>query len=400
MSANQNPSLTKVAFLIGSLGTGGAERQLRYLIDNLDRSRFVPSLILFDSASASAARNVVPEVYSLGIDQERRRFSARGWRAALAIAQLARILADTKPDVLHAYLPAACIFAAAASMFFPKTILVASRRSLVDCYRLHSRLQAWADHVATTRFDFVTGNSEAVTFELRNLDGLPQSRTATIYNGVDTESFYPNNGAVVKLERGWSPDQLLVGMIANFLPYKRHIDFVRAARIIADHCQQARFVLIGEDRGTLGATLDLIRKTSLEDRFTIIPGTQHPEQWYPALDVCLLTSETEGFSNVVLEAMSCAVSVVASDVGGASEAIEHGFNGFVFPRHRPEVAAQLVRNLLNDESLRKRVAHAARTRCLDHFSVMRMVESYERLYCRLMRMDADRSRTLWDVQES
>lgn len=103
------------------------------------------------------------------------------------------------------------------------------------------------------------------------------------------------------------------------------------------------------------------------------------------MDVSVLCSFREGFSNVVLESMASGTPIVASGVGGNPEAIENQVTGLLFdPLKRAELAEKLV-VLLEDESLRKSMGEAARERALRLFSNAKMLESYDSIYRSLIK---------------
>jgi len=372
-----------IAFLIGSLDLGGAEGQVIELLRRLDRSRWRTSLVLFESSTEWRAAGVVDRVYSLGISRESSSsWRMRGWKAAVAITKLTALLLELKPDVLHAVLPASFVLAAPAAKMARVPLLVGSRRSLCDCYR-SNRILACVDRLATRACDCVIGNSRAVSSELTNIDGLPPERTATIHNGVDTGRFRPGDRSF-RVAQGWTEENVVFGIVANFLRYKRHSDFVHAAARIAERAPQARFVMAGEDRGTLSGLRSQIANSGLESRFTIIPGTTEPEKLYPAMDAYICTSETEGFSNVLLEAAACGLPMIATAVGGNAEIVFPGQNGYLVPVNAPEKIAQGALSLIGDAGLRSGMGCRSRDIVRQCFSLDLMVRQYEELYDRLL----------------
>ena len=373
----------KITYLIGSLGRGGAEGQLLELLRRLDRSRWQPSLVLFDGVTGDRAADLVDNVHALDIPSSgHSKAWARGWKTAGAVARLTAHLRRAEPDVLHAFLPVSFVLAAPAARLARVPLLVGSRRSLAACYR-NERLLAGVDRVATRMCDFVIGNSRAVTAELVQLDGVPAERTATIYNGVDSDRFQPGDKSF-RHAQGWTDDNVVFGIVANFLPYKRHVDFIRAAGLIAAKAPQARFVMAGEDRGILPELRRQIADAGLESRFVIIPGTSEPEQLYPALDAYICTSETEGFSNVLLEAAACGLPLVATEIGGNPEIVVPGENGCLVPVAQPEQVAEAALALASNPDLRRRMGARSRKIVEQRFSPENMVRQHELLYERAL----------------
>lgn len=370
----------KVAYVIGSLQTGGAERQLLELIRGIDKSRFEVAVVLFDSSASR--KNCEYESFDLRIESSVSRWRLKGAKAAAAVVRLHSYLRAVKPDVVHAFLPASCILAAPAAKFARVPVLIGSRRSLVDSYR-KSTMFSLVDSIATRRCDFMLGNSDAIRRELIELDGVPSNRVATIYNGVDTDRFRPGDRSA-RQKYGWTDEHVVFGVVANFIPYKRHIDFVHAAALIASANPNARFVMAGEDRGILNSLRAEIRRLGLESLFTIIPGTDKPEELYPALDVYICTSETEGLSNVLLEACACGVPIVATRVGGNPEIVIEGQNGFLVEPKKPEAIAAAALTLADNPNLRAEISGLNRERIVNHFSMNEMVRAHEDLYERML----------------
>ena len=253
---------------------------------------------------------------------------------------------------------------------------------MVDCYR-SDKLLTIADRAATRWCNYAVGNTEAIRRELIEIDGLPAERVGVIYNGVDTRRFRPGNLELRKRYE-WSDEHVVFGIVANFITYKRHLDFIRAAALIAKSNPSARFVMVGEDRGILDALRTQILESGLEQFFTIIAGMRDPERLYPALHAYICTSQTEGLSNVLLEAGACGVPVIATRVGGNPEIIIDGHNGFLVPPATPEAVAAKALLLGSNPGLRALMGDRGRQRAVSQFSITAMVRAHETLYGSLL----------------
>jgi glycosyltransferase involved in cell wall biosynthesis len=377
ISKNSMPK-AKITYLIGHLATGGAESQLVEILHNLDRSRFEPSLILLTSDGTERADGLVDYVDAIK--------PVSGKMNPLhSILRIASTLKEIKPAILHALLPEPCILGFAAAKLRRVPILVGSRLSLVDCYRPnHSWPVVAADRLATTVATHMIGNSNAIGDELANLDQAPPSKISVIYNGIDVKRFNPALSPSLREEFGWNSTHIVFGCVANFFGYKRQVDLVAAAEAIVNEFPQARFLLLGEDRGTMAEVRQAIARRGLSDFFAIIPGRPDPESVYAAIDVYVCTSDTEGFSNVILEAMSCGKPVIATNVGGNGEAVIDGQSGILIPRRSPDSLAGAAKRLLQSPELRLSMGNFGRKRVEEHFSVRTMVSAHEELYSRLL----------------
>ena len=96
-----------------------------------------------------------------------------------------------------------------------------------------------------------------------------------------------------------------------------------------------------------------------------------------------LNSETEGLSYAVLEAMSCSVPVAATDVGGNSLIIEHGKDGFLYPRGDTQALIQILIRAFDNQDMIKEAGKKARKKIIDSYSLDSMVHKYSQLYSQL-----------------
>ncbi len=375
----------KIAYIIGSLRTGGAEGQLIELLRGLDRSTFDPSLIIFRPDTSSRAEGAVEQVYSLGnpktsglID----RFDLLKFPSFLSKG--ARTLRHIQPDVLHAFLPeAATIVGSLAARAAGVPLIVASRRGSAGLYR-RSRFLTAAERYALRQTDFMLANSAVLAREIVDLDSYPAERTATICNGVDTRRFAPRSGTELRRALSWSDEHVVFGIVANFRPCKRHADFVSAAARLHREFSHTRFVMCGHDRGELTRLTTQIAGAGLKDAFHITTSDEPERTVYPLIDVYVCSSETEGFSNSLLEAMACRKTVIATRVGGNPEAVRDRVEGYLVPSHDPEVIAAAGALLVQNAELRGRMSVAARERAVTTFSLDFMVKNHEQLYLRLL----------------
>jgi len=375
----------KIAYIIGSLRTGGAEGQLLELLRGLDRHIFDPSLILFRPDTSSRAEGVVDQVYSIG----KPKTSGLVDRSDLLkfpsfLLRTRDLLRNIQPDVLHAFLPeAATIVGSLAARAAGVPLIVASRRGSASLYRL-SRFLTAAERYALRQTDFMLANSAALAREIVDLDSYPAAQTATIYNGVDTRRFAPQSGTVLRRALGWTDGNVVFGIVANFRACKRHADFVSAAARLNREFPHTRFVMCGHDRGELPRLTKQIENAGLRDAFHITTSDEPARTVYPLIDVYVCSSETEGFSNSVLEAMACGKTVIATEVGGNSEAVRDRIDGYLVPRHAPEAIAAAAKSLVQNAELRKTMSAAARQRAVTTFSLDFMVNNHQQLYLRLL----------------
>lgn len=372
----------KIAYVIGSLECGGAERQLLELLRHIDRRRFTPSLVLFDGATAERANGLVEDIFDLKISaHSNSKWRLKSLKFSTTVCKLAGYFKRAEPDIVQAILPASIILTAASAMCSRIPHMIGCRRSLAGAYR-RSEFVSAVDKRASRKCDVMVGNSQEIVRELQSFDGISPERVVRISNGVDTEKFRPGRGARQRYE--WTEDHIVFGVVANFIPYKRHVDFVDAAERISKVNTRARFLMAGGDRGELTAVRNRIAQKHLDEIFRIVPDTTEPEELYHAMDIYVCPSETEGLSNVLLEAASSGLPIIASHVGGNPEIVRDGYNGCLVGIHDAAAIAEAGLGIASDCRLRREMGTRGRQHVISHFSIRSMVKAHEELYEKLL----------------
>ncbi|MCA8912313.1 MAG: N-acetyl-alpha-D-glucosaminyl L-malate synthase BshA [Planctomycetes bacterium] len=202
-----------------------------------------------------------------------------------------------------------------------------------------------------------------------------------IPNFVDTERFNPGC-CPDKRSHLAAPDEKIVVHVSNFREVKRPRDVVQAFAI-ASRDVKARLVMIG-DGPELGACKELARELGIFDRVTFAGTYDAIWELLPQADVFFLPSEYESFGLSALEAMACAVPVVASNTGGLPEVVEDGVSGFLHAPADTESMAASIRKLLSDDELAKKMGEAARERATSKFRREALLPVWEDYYQRII----------------
>lgn len=217
--------------------------------------------------------------------------------------------------------------------------------------------------------------------------GYEAGRMAVIPNGFDvaqTPAMEPQ-AASLRTEWGIGTQDFLVGTVGRFNANKDQENFVHAAGILVQRQANARFLMIG--RGIDASNAELmrwIRQTGHAERFVLLGERNDVPACLPALDVFCLSSRTEGFPNVVGEAMATGVPCVVTDVGDAAMLV--GQTGIVVPKENPDALADGLATLLAmSPEARKRLGQQAKARIREEFSTERVRERYEAIYQTLTR---------------
>jgi glycosyltransferase involved in cell wall biosynthesis len=373
-----------VTYIVGSFRDAGAERRTLELIKHLDRRFFNPSVILMEGTGVERALDWTDQCFVMGIPEGgNSRWFGRSLSFANAIRKTRKQLIAWKSHIVHAMLPAASILGGIAARLAGVPVLIGSRPCLTSLYRSGGGLVDLTDKVAFRLAHANLANSVAVGREMIEIGGCPPNKCETIHNGVDVRRFHPSLSRSWRASMGWNDENVVFGMIANFRAYKRHKDFVSAAAIIVKQVPQSRFVMVGADYGLGCEIVQQVAKLGLEEKIKILDSDPFPEKIFAAIDVYVCTSDSEGFSNVILEAMACGKPVIATRAGGNEEAVLDGITGFLVPCFDPPAIAHAAVELARDSSVRYDMGLKGRGRVETEFSLERMVSSHEALYLRL-----------------
>ncbi len=375
----------RVAFVIPALCRGGTERQLLYLIQGLDRSLFDPTLVLFEAAErVYDCGDLSGSIKLLRIPAAGNFRARRAPALLLGAARLAALFRKMRPDVVHAFLPAAAVLGGLASRLTGVPVFITGRRSMARLHRRGSRILTWFDRLPLRFSAALVGNCTAIADEAIEIDHVSARRAVTIYNCVDRDVFHPAPDPDLRRELNLAPDHLVFGIVANFHPQKRHIDLIAAAERIFQFHPSARFMMVGADRGALPHLRREINARGMTGHFRLVPGTSQPERFYRAMDVYVMSSEIEGMSNSILEAMASGLPVIATDVGGNPELVEHGLTGYLVAPCRPDLIADCGIRLAASPELRRRFGARALKAVANRFSPSNLVQAHQDLYFRLL----------------
>lgn len=376
----------RVVLIIPSLTRGGAERQMLAFLRGLDRSRFNPTLVLFENLERDSydSLGAADRVLSLDIPAGGNFRLHRAPTLLLAAARLARILRQLRPDILHTFLPAPAMVGCIAARLASVPIFIVGRRSMVGLYRRNSLVLSWIDRLPLLFANAIVGNCKAITAEATAVDGVDPSRAFTVYNGVDTHLFHEGREPSLRHELGFTDKDVIFGVIANFDASKGHIDLIRAAHQLQARAECAKFLMVGADKGQLASLRSEILRLGMERKFVIQPRTSEPERLLRLIDVYVCASVTEGMSNSVLEAMASGKPIIATAVGGNPELVTPVTNGFLVPPRSPEAIAVCIENLCRDADLRAAMGLNGRRIATQRFSTAAMVRASEDLYLNLV----------------
>jgi glycosyltransferase involved in cell wall biosynthesis len=355
--------------LVGdTLNLGGTEGQFAEVACGLDRSRWDLHVCCVRAEGPLRARLEAAglEPWSVGPR------SFRSPTLAGAILRLARYLRRHAVRLVHCFDFYSNILGVSAARLAGTPVVIASQR---DMGNLRSRGQQTIHSLTLGLATHVLVNSDAIAAGLAGTRAARRGRLGVIHNGVDLARFAPAASG------GRAP--VTVATLANLRPEKGLLQLVEAAAVVAQKAPRARFVIWGD--GSLRSDLDaLIRARGLTGTVEMPGPTGQPETALRGCDVFVLPSLSEASSNVVLEAMSTGLPVVATRVGGLPGLVEDEGTGLLVPPNDVPALAQAILRLLETPGLAATMGARGRARALADFSLERMAERVDTFYCRAL----------------
>jgi glycosyltransferase involved in cell wall biosynthesis len=215
-------------------------------------------------------------------------------------------------------------------------------------------------------------------------------RALVIHNGIELDRFDPGAMSPAAVRQRWGLGSgPVVGFVGRLTPQKDPLTFLRAVAELRRHRPDLQALVVGDGplRGAVEAEIAGLglgpscRLTGMQGEVAPLLG---------AMDVFVLSSVSEGFPFIVLEAMAMERPVVATDVNGVSEIIEPGVSGVLVASRAADAIARAGLDLLRAPDAARRMGRAARARVAERFTVSGMVDRLQTLYATLVSAEATR----------
>jgi glycosyltransferase involved in cell wall biosynthesis len=333
----------KITFLVRSMGIGGAERQLCVLCRELGRRGHDVSVMLYYGGGALEAELRALAVPLLDLKKKGR------WRNLGFLARFVRAVRRARPDVLYALLPVSNLLALTVRQFGGGCAIACGvRASDVHRSRLDwlARLTAGLERrLVVPHADVVIVNSHTGARYL--CAGRESPNVVVIENGIEAQAFAFDAEGREAMRAAWNapPQTAVIGAVARLDPIKDHGTLLRAFALLRQVHPEARLICVGTGSESHAAELQaLARGLGLETAVRWVPHETRLRALYSAFDVLCLTSISEGFPNVLAEAMAAGVPCVATDVGDAGRILSSA--DFLVPPGEPKLLASALQQAL------------------------------------------------------
>jgi glycosyltransferase involved in cell wall biosynthesis len=351
---------------------GGAEVLIDRIVRNLDRHyRFVVACLDQVGELGHRLASDGIKVIHLG------RRPGFDWRC---VRQLKQLLVNEKVRLVHAhqYTPFAYSLATRRLGRRPRVLFTEHGRFFPD---RRSWKRQWFNRMLIRSDDRFVAVGRSVRQALIDNEGILPQRIQVVYNGISHESTtgaWVDRGKV-RRELHMSEEDFIVLQVARLDKIKDHRTAIQACACAARREPRIRLLIVG-DGEERSAIEQQIKNQSLENRVTMLGERNDIHRLLAVADAFLLTSVSEGIPVTIIEAMTSALPVVSTDVGGVPEIITDGVNGLLAGAGDVNGIAEALLRICRDAELRARIASQAQLDAESNFSEERMVHEYDVIY--------------------
>lgn len=361
-----------IMHVLGSFGPGGAEMGVVRLVNAMSDKSIRHSVCSINSDLRM--KQYLPKsirCYSLGVDGS----------SLFAFKPLSAIFRSADVDIVHVNNIAPWFDVAVASKL-SGCRCIQTFHGVEDISIQFSMLKKLQLYCSLKLSNHVNAVSDASADLFTKLTGINKSCISVINNGVDANFFSPIDPVEKKMLRqrlNLPKEAIILGCVAALRTVKNHRDLLFAFKTVAQTHKEAVLVLVGD--GVLHDELKLqCKKLGISDHVIFTGRRENVDQYLKAFDVFVLNSKTEGLSYAVLEAMACALPVVATDVGGNSQLIENGIDGFLYPDGDGENLSRIMVQMIETQDEIRSMGERARKKIINTYSLEAMIEKYLALY--------------------
>ena len=366
----------KVLFLLSNFRPGGAETQYANLIRNIDRLRFEPVLGIIEYKDNIAGDDFLERFGDVHI----KKFKRLRIADLKVVRCIAKYVKKNHIDIIQTLLFMDNQIGRFAGLFSRTKVITSIRGEIGPLLGAKK-----------TRFEFLTQplavriivNSEWLKGYLLN-KGSRANKVVTIYNGIDFDRYECRKSKqAIKQEYNIDLDRKVVTIVARLHPMKDHVTFLESIVKVRESIPEVIALVVGDgfERECLE---NYVRDNELDECVRFLGSVEDKlSEIYRISDVLVLSSQWgESFPNVVLEAMSASVPVVASNISAIPEIIDDGVSGYLVEPKSPVAFSRRIVEVLTDADLRNRLVENAQPKSR-LFGIPEMVKKYESLYTEL-----------------
>lgn len=369
----------KILHVIVGLDVGGAELMLKRLIGSHQKSPNYKHYVL----SLTQIGKVGEQLKALNVEVHALKMTSI-FELPLVFFRLIQFLRHSSPDIVQTWMYHSDLLGGLAARLIGNRRIIWGIRT-TDVSSGCSSITAVIRKICALLSNWVPETIVCAAQASRDAHikiGYKSSKMKVIANGFDLFRLAVDESESKNLRSNCSliDGEIVIGSIGRFNLDKDQHNFVKAAGLLAATNPKLRFLMVGRDLVASNPELmSWIRETGFSEHFILLGERSDVPVCLSAMDIFCLHSRTEGFPNVLGEAMAMGLPCVTTEVGDA--ALLMGDTGILVPKEDAKALAAGIQNLLDMKSKdRDMFGRNARNRIQDKFSLARTVEQYEVIY--------------------
>ena len=362
-----------ILFMLNALGIGGSERKTVAVVNELHRSGHDVHLAYLDDRTPllKMVGEDVPLVYL----ERTGKFSVSATnrlKSYLRANEISKIVCVSLYPALYAY---AAVRLARLRKPPAFTIMV----NATEHFDWKSRMQMVVYGPLLRSAERIVFGCQAQRRLWVDRYRLDEGKCSVVYNGIDWERFSPNavsDADELPIDR--RENDFVIGAVGTLWANKNHVELVRALARVKARLPNARLVIAGEgpERVRIEAAA---KECGIADKVALLGEVYDIRPLLNAIDVFVLPSISETFSNAALEAMAMEKVVILSNVGGNPEMVENRVDGFCYELGDIDALSDLFVQLAADRDRLERIGRQARQSVQAKYSFSRMLAEYRDL---------------------
>ena len=357
----------------------GTEGQLYKLLERISLHGYEPHMAVFKSSRYINNHNLPCDVKILGIT------SLLSFRAFIKMYRFSRKLKKDNFNLVHIYFNDASILAPIFLKLAGLKVVI-SRRDVGYWYNCLNLTM-----LRLNRFfvDRVVVNSNIVKSVTEEKEKYSTEKIKLIYNGFDFNVSAGKSEISLRSNLELNDDSVILGIVANLRPIKRMDDAIRALSLVLDEIENIHLVIIGEDEINKGNSLkqeyiELSNELSISENVHFMGVVKDVKPYVEQIDIGIMSSESEGLSNSIIEYMGASKPTVCTNCEGNAELIDDRETGILYETGNTTELAKALRLLIRDTELTSLMGKKAREKVEKKFEVGRYAAEYAQLYDELL----------------
>lgn len=367
----------RILFIINDATLGGGQIHVEQLLKGINRIRFNPYLACNPLGALYPDYQKLSEA-CLPVSVNRGFSPLSVFRNVLSVVRIMRFIRQHRIDIVHTHGGIAGLWGRIAASLCNCTVI----HTLHGIHYLHYRNPAAKmvyqvlERLLSRITDLVICVSESDRRAGLRFHLFSDSQSVVIYNGIQTRMPKPVN---VRREFGLSAKSAIIVHVARLHYQKSQDVLLRAFSLVIQEIPAARLIVIGD--GPLKTDLmSLTRKLRLESAVYFTGMRPDSREIAAGCDLFVLPSLWEGLPLAVLEAMMSSLPIVATNVDGISEMIQHDREGLLVPPKNDKLLAEAMIFLLRNRKKAKKLGQAAHQCVTNRFGLGRMLSETEKVY--------------------